>query len=242
MAVPIKRTNGGCLKNIVALDGGFTETFIKEDFPSSSLTFYNFGPLLFKLNDLNALDLSEFIDPLDLAKLKQFQRHSLVLPTKNISLKNGNTLTMSVRLTLRDFFEERDGGGERLIESVRWLVFQEWQSEDISWVLARCPYQNCLGKDITFTRAKGNEVPCDFCGRPVWLTETFRLHEAIDDEQGAGGTLGYLMVLLEQMILAQWIRFVCVLRPRCWMKYCSLRTAHWLSLDRLQTFTSQCGR
>ena len=35
MTVPITRTDGGDLKNIVALDGSFTETFIKDDFPSA---------------------------------------------------------------------------------------------------------------------------------------------------------------------------------------------------------------
>lgn len=213
MTVPIMRTDGGSLKNIVALDGGFTETFVKDDFPSSSLTFYNFGPLLFKLDDLNAIDAQDFIDPRDLAKLKQIQRHTLVLPTKNISLKNSGTLTMSVRKTLRDFFDAPDADGERLVDSLKWLVLHEWQSETEPWTLATCPYPGCLGTKITFTRTSGNEVKCDLCGRPVWLTDTFRLHEAIDDEQGAGGILGYLMVLLEQMLLVQWIRAVWRVKP-----------------------------
>lgn len=214
MAVPIERTNGGETKIIVALDGGYTETFVRDEFPSSSLTFFNFGPLLFKLDDLNALDTQDFIDPRDFAKLKHFQRYPpLVLPTKNISLKNSDTLTLSVRRTLRDYFEARDADRERLMDSLRWLVFQEWQGEEFSWTLAQCPYKECLGKDITFTRSRGDEIPCDLCGKPVWLTDTFRLHEVIDDEQGAAGILGYLMVLLEQMVLVQWIRTVWVVKP-----------------------------
>lgn len=214
MTVPIVRTDGGEHKIIVALDGGYTETFVRDDFPSSSLTFFNFGPLLFKLDDLNALDTQDFIDPRDFAKLKQFQRYPpLVLPTRNISLKNSDTLTLSVRKTLRDYFEARDADRERLMDSLRWLVFQEWQGEGVSWALAQCPYKGCMGKDITFTRSRGNEIPCDFCGKPVWLTDTFRLHEVIDDEQGAGGILGYLMVLLEQMVLVQWIRAVWLVKP-----------------------------
>jgi len=213
MEVHIVRTDGGTLKNIVALDGGFTETFIKDGFPSSSLTFYNFGPLLFKLEDLKALDTQEFIDPLDLAKLKNIQRHCLVLPTRNVTVKNCGTLTMAVRQTIRQFFDAVDADGECLTESLRWLVFQEWQNKSETWVLARCPYPNCDGTDIVFDKTKGNEVPCNTCKKPVWLTDTFRLHEAVDDEQGAGGILGYLMVLLEQMLLVQWIRAIWRLKP-----------------------------
>ncbi len=36
----------------------------------------------------------------------------------------------------------------------------------------------------------------------------FRLHEAIDNEQGAGGILGYLMSVLEQMLLVHLIKTV----------------------------------
>jgi len=32
---------------IVAIDGGYNETFVRQEYPSASLTFFTFGPLLF---------------------------------------------------------------------------------------------------------------------------------------------------------------------------------------------------
>jgi hypothetical protein len=40
------------------------------------------------------------------------------------------------------------------------------------------------------------------------LTDVFRLHEAVDNELGAGGILGYVMALLEQMLLVHLIKTV----------------------------------
>ena len=43
---------------VIAVDGGYTETYLREEYPSSSITFFTFGPLLFELADLRALDRS----------------------------------------------------------------------------------------------------------------------------------------------------------------------------------------
>ena len=211
---PVNRTDGGGIAAVVALDGGYTETFVKEGFPSASVTFYNFGPLMFQLEDLRKIDADDFIDPRDFAKLKQLQRHSLVLPTKNVCLGGCDSLVISIRQTLRDFFEKKDADGQRLVDAVRWLVCHEWSGRPQPWVLARCPhYPDCNGVDIIFNSGGPDEVPCPLCGRPVWLTDTFRLHEAVDEEHGAGGILGYLIVLLEQMLLVQWIRAIHEIKP-----------------------------
>ena len=42
----------------------------------------------------------------------------------------------------------------------------------------------------------------------VFLTDVFRLHEAVDEEYGAGGILGYVTRLAEQMIIAHFVRFI----------------------------------
>ena len=44
------------IRAVIAIDGGFTETYVREEFPAASLTFFTFGPLLFRLSDLRELD------------------------------------------------------------------------------------------------------------------------------------------------------------------------------------------
>src|SRR5689334_16902922 len=46
---------------VIAIDGGYTETFVREEYPSASIAFFTFGPLLFNIADLRALDTKRFI-------------------------------------------------------------------------------------------------------------------------------------------------------------------------------------
>ena len=40
------------IKNIITIDGGFTNVVIKAEFPSSTIAFFQFGALFFKYKDL----------------------------------------------------------------------------------------------------------------------------------------------------------------------------------------------
>src|SRR5258707_10856186 len=54
---------------------------------------------------------------------------------------------------------------------------------------------------------------CDFCGTEIYLTDVFRLHEAVDDELGAGGILGYVSTAFEQIILVHLIELILKTKP-----------------------------
>ena len=77
------------IRCVIAVDGGLTEVAVREEFPSASIAFMTFGPLLLDLKDLEALDSLPFIGPEDMAKLKSLTRFSLSIPTKAIRAKGG---------------------------------------------------------------------------------------------------------------------------------------------------------
>lgn len=54
---------------------------------------------------------------------------------------------------------------------------------------------------------------CPECSGKIYLTDVLRLHEAIDDELGAGGMLAYLMTATEQMLLVHLIRIILKTKP-----------------------------
>lgn len=190
------------IKNIIAIDGGYSNVCVREDFPSSTITFFQFGALFFKHRDLVDLKEKPFIDPEDISKLQNIQRIKLVLPTKGITLKGENDLISSVRKTIYEFFcSQPEGNG--LIEALKWLVFEEYNqcSEDAAWHLATCPH---CSKGIDIHRKElsiDNTVRCPNCGELIYLTDILRLHEVIDNELGAGGILGYLTTAVEQMLI-----------------------------------------
>lgn len=201
------------IKHIVAVDGGRSEVFVRKDFPSSTLTFFQFGALFFKTEDLEAISKKAFIDPEDMAKLNEIERYKMTLPTKNILLKEASSFKESFRRSLFDFFI-KGSNGETFAETLRWLIFQEFDSPIDEYKLSTCP--SCSTGDILLgatTKKSDFAFQCPHCKGEIYITDVFRLHEAIDDELGAGGVLGYVTVLIEQIIIVYLIKAILETKP-----------------------------
>jgi hypothetical protein len=201
------------IRVVVAIDGGYTETPIRREFPSASIAFFTLGPLLFKLEDLEELDHSAFIAPEDLAKLKRIQRYTFVLPVRNVSRRE-KALRRTIRESLQEFFLESAHGDAPLIDALRWLLFRGWETGGgKAWTLPSCPNAGCGHGRIELTPGSANEQTCASCGGPVFLVDAMRLHERIDEEQGAAGILGYVMTAVEQIVLVHVIKTLWELKP-----------------------------
>ena len=166
------------------------------------------------MKDLEELDHQTFIAPEDLAKLKHIQRYTLVLPTKNVS-RAGKSLQLTVRETLHEFFEARPHDDPPLVDALRWILFRGWVTGgEKAWKLPRCPNVGCLRENIALTPASPNRDTCPDCGGPIFLVDALRLHERIDEEQGAGGVVAYVMTTLEHIVLAHLVKTLWELKPQ----------------------------
>jgi hypothetical protein len=201
------------IKHVIAVDGGRNEVVVQKEFPSAKVCFFQFGALIFSVADLEQLDDQPFIDPDDMAKLKKIQRLKLLLPVRNVALKSEGSLTKSVRKAVYDFFCKAMDDG-RLIETLRWFLYEEYAGGIATWTLASCP--ECRASKVPLDRsalAKDHTIPCPKCGNRVYLTDVFRFHEVVDDELGAGEILGYLTTTIEQMVLVHLIRTILRTKP-----------------------------
>ncbi len=212
---PFQPTTKNPIQNIIAIDGEFTEIPVRSEFPSATICFFQFGVLVFSLSDLESLDTQPFIDPTDMSKLKEIQRFKPTLPVRNVKMSNQNSLTHSVRQALYDFFCQDLGEDEHLIDTLRWFLYREYSKPINRWILGGCPYcreasipleLSAITKSFTFT--------CNKCNGEILLTDVFRLHEAIDDELGAGGILAYVTTTIEQILLVHIIRLILKLKPQ----------------------------
>ena len=188
---------------VIAVDGGYTETYVREEHPSASIAFFTFGPLLFDLVDLRTLDQKRFIAPEDIARLKKIERYTLVLPTKGIRLGEFQSLSATIRHTVHEFFSRPHGVDDNLIGSLKWFLFRRWRrnpDNNLAQIVDHCPLR-CGQSAISFLFHEPTEKNCPKCKQPVFLTDVFRLHERIDDELGAGGIVAYVMTMLEQLVL-----------------------------------------
>jgi hypothetical protein len=211
--LPFEPVSDNPMRHVIAIDGGYDEVMVRSEFPSSTMCFFQFGALIFSVEDLEDLEEQPFIDPDDMSKLKRIQRLKLVLPIRNITLGDESTLTDSVRLAVHDFFRQKVDD-ERLADTLRWFVFQEYGPKVSEWNLASCPI--CDARNVRLQRSQmtaNHTFTCDSCGGEVYLTDVFRLHEAVDDELGAGGILGYVTTTLEQIILVHLIRLILKTKP-----------------------------
>jgi len=196
------------IKNIIAIDGGYTEVSVRKEFPSAKICFFQFGALIFSVADLEEIADKPFIDPEDIAKLKNIQRYKLAIPTKNINVKGETSLIGSVRKTIYDFFC-KDVDGDKFIETLKWFIFEEYGKSLPSWNLATCPCCDRTNIELIKKEIKPDfTFNCPDCKNIIYLIDVFRLHEAIDNELGAGGILGYLTVLLEQIVLIHLIKII----------------------------------
>jgi len=201
------------ISHIIAIDGGYNEISVRKEFPSSTICFFQFGALIFSVEDLDRLEEQPFIDPDDMSKLKQMERLKFTMPVRNITLKDENTLTNSVRIAIYDFFQSYIGE-ERLMDTLRWFIFQEYDTKSSEWTLASCPV--CKTPEVNLRleeMAHDHKFICSHCGGEIFLTDVFRLHEAVDDEMGAGGILGYVTTTIEQIILVRLIRHILKMKP-----------------------------
>ncbi len=203
----------GKITSVIAIDGGMSEAAVRKEFPSASITFMTFGPLMLDLKDLSALDDQPFIGPEDMAKLKNLSRFSVSIPTKAIRAKAASRFSEGVRRTIQDFLFTKQ---PELGLALQWLLFRGWlpEAERKTWSVPRCPTTpDCPGGEIGFICSSPVEIECLCCGQPAFLSDALRLYERIDDEQGAGGIMSYLLTTLEQLVVVNIIRTLLSLRP-----------------------------
>lgn len=202
------------IEQIVAMDGSYSTISVKKTFPSSLITFFQFGEILLNTKDLDGISEMPFISRESMSKLKELERSKLVLPTKNVSYKANMTLTHAVRHSVYEFFKNKNDG-TNLLETLHWLIYEVYNSPIESYTLSRCPH--CNEPNVTLKRLDFNSEyisqSCSNCNYDIFLTDIFRFHEVVDDEMGAGGVLGYLTNLVEQMNIIHTIKNIKTIKP-----------------------------
>jgi hypothetical protein len=198
---------------VIAIDGGYTETALRERYPSARVAFLTFGPLFFNLKDLDEMDATPFLGPEDMARLKNLERYNLVLPTKLVRPRNAPTFSDGARAAIHAFFKKKDA---HLLSALRWLLFRGWRADAVHyaapWKIPACP-AGCGGGGLDFTASGPDEQKCPNCGSAVYLTDALRCYERIDDEFGATAILGFLLTAAEQLVLVHLIKSIWQMKP-----------------------------
>lgn len=200
------------IEHIITVDGEKTTIPVKKTFPSSLITFFQFGSLLIKSSDLKEMELKPFISPSDIKKLKKIKREKLVIPTKNVTLKKGVDLKTSVRNAIQLFFTKKHSGSTSMLQTLYWFLFEQYNVDSTKdkYKLSHCPH--CETKDILLDKNIMNpnkyswECTFEKCKREILITDVFRLFEKADNESGAEGILTYTSSLIESFMIIHTVK------------------------------------
>ncbi len=207
---PINKNEAKKIRNIITIDGGYSETFINKGFPSTSLAFFNFGALLINAEDLESLDKANIINPEDLKRLKEINKISLAIPAKNVLIKGSSDFSEGVRKIIYEFFTSSHSSAvsnETLMDVLEWLMLEKWEGTKNIIPIDFCPNKDCNSKKTIFNEGE-DKVICSECGKEIYLTDYFRFHELINEPNGASGIFGYLSSLIEQVLMVQIIKYI----------------------------------
>src|SRR6266705_113672 len=200
------------IRSIICIDGGYTEAMVRSRYPSVKICFFQFGALTFTVADLKALHEKPFLRPEDMQRLKNLERLKLALPISNLRRDDCRSFSESVRRTVHEFFVHTKIDDVPLADTLAWFLFERYRSNRAKseWTIPSHPTL-VDGPPIT---VRLQDLDSDFTfpglttGGRIFLSDALRLHERIDEEQGAGGILGFLTNVIEQMIIVHLIRML----------------------------------
>lgn len=197
---------------IVAVDGESTTIPVKKTFPSSLITFFQFGSLLIKSADLDEMGKKPFVSPTDINKLKKIEREKFVLPTKNVALKKNIDFRTTVREAIHEFFKKNHSGTTSILATLYWFIFEQYNptSTKSNYKLSQCPH--CGTNNIILEKNKidfkNYSWTCthDKCNKEILITDVFRLFEKVDNDAGATGIITYLESVTESFFTIHTIK------------------------------------
>ncbi|MEN4759507.1 hypothetical protein ABEG63_04130 [Chryseobacterium sp. C39-AII1] len=197
---------------IVAVDGESTTIPVKKSFPSSLITFFQFGSLLIKGSDLDEMEKKPFVSPSDINKLKKIEREKFVLPTKNVALKKDIDFRTTVREAIHEFFKKTHSGKTSILETLYWFIFEQYNpsSTKNTYKLSQCPH--CETKDIYLEKDKISfsnyswNCTHEKCKKEILISDVFRLFEKVDNDAGATGIITYLESVIESFFIIHTIK------------------------------------
>lgn len=199
---------------IVAVDGESTTIPVKKSFPSSLITFFQFGSLLIKGSDLDEMERKPFVSPSDINKLKKIEREKFVLPTKNVALKKGIDFRTTVREAIHEFFKKKHSGTTSILETLYWFIFEHYNpaSNKNDYKLSQCPHcgtNNILldKKEIDFKNYSWRCTKSN-CEKEILITDVLRLFEKVDklENADASGIITYLEKAIESFFIIHTIK------------------------------------
>jgi len=200
---------------VFSFDGSRQEVEVKEKFPANRIGFIQTSAVLTDLSKVSEQEAKRLVDP---ARVKQITKSALihaVVPSTNYRRKGAATTHESFRQHLYlKVFETGEVEGKTLLKWFQEIVELSKHEQGGELELKQCPTdtEGCEATDIPVPVDKPGE--CPECGRDIYPTDRFRIHERVNDQQSNETAITNVMNLLEHLSLAIYTRLIHQESPR----------------------------
>lgn len=199
---------------VISVDGSNHEVSIDDKLPSSKFGFIKLGVVLIDLREFGDLKVGNFVDPFRVAELKNKNTSlTFFLPSANITWKDQFSVRDSFRALLdqqlsdeRTRFRKNDPQTSLrstlfALASLRPGVLGTESEDQLN--IYQCP--SCEHKNIPLLDIPDQQF-CPECKAKVYPSDCLRLWEEVSDFQSNQSALTRLMMVLEHLIPAHYIR------------------------------------
>lgn len=201
----------------LATDGSVYESQIDPRIPSTRACFVKVSTVLLDMSIFRSLadDKTGLVDPFKVAKLKdQNNALTIVLPSSNLRLKGEKSPRSTFRKQLETFFfsectrfDSKDEATSLAATYAELAALRKDHAGPAGTVkVHRCANPECGAGEhyLTF----GKSYSCPKCGDPIFITDSLRLWEEVDDFKSSMEASSRLMTYLEHLLPIHYIRFL----------------------------------
>jgi len=191
-------TDGRFPDLILAVDGGYHVTPVKNGYPGAEIGYITIAAVLILLDKLREIATDDIINPVEYRQTQKRSSIDTALPGRGVIIDDERTPEASMRKTL---FEEM----------AEYRVFQDSESilETFEALMNKAPDNrsvNCPCEDNYPYHRHCGEYKCEHCGFALYSTDAMRLHELFSPHESGEKMYGHVMSTLERLWLVHVLR------------------------------------
>jgi hypothetical protein len=206
----------------LATDGSVYESQIDPRLPSTRACYVKVSSVLIKMNEFRGLTdaSSGLVDPFRVAALKENNNVlTIALPSTNLRRKGEKSPRSTFRRELKNFFHSAqtrfDPTDDSTSLAATYAALASLRTDGgappNTVRVHKCPNPDCgqPNHHVPFARP----YTCPTCGDPIYMTDSLRLWEEVDDFKSSMEPSSRFMTYLEHLLPIHYMRFLLARSP-----------------------------
>ena len=187
---------------VVAIDGSYAEVSVKNGYPGARVGYVTVASVLLNLTELQRLDESRPVNPVDFREVEQAATVDAALPGSNVVTRDHLSARAAFREAVFDVFHDAQVDAEdssTLLDTFQLLLNAKPPNHP-----QQCPYEGCEEK---FSITPGTSSCTCKKRHRIYPTDALRIHERFTEDFGSNGeAFGLVMQIWERILIIHLLR------------------------------------